>query len=136
MKRKMHKTNLLINGMGNSNWIGGLYYKRNIIYSLLSNKQIADRVSITVITEEENVHLFKPLADRISIRTIPHKRQFEYVTRFIIKSILWNIHYVYPQFGKWQRLMPSKGIHWIADFQHNRLPSLFSQEDYDARTRS
>ena len=41
---------LLIDATGSEGWVGGLYYKKNILYSILQNENITKNTSIIVIT--------------------------------------------------------------------------------------
>lgn len=136
MKKNTHKTKLLINGMGGAGWIGGLYYKRNILFSLLSNELISKQVAITVVTEKENAHIFSTFSDKIDIKCISYRSGREQTLKFMLQSLLSGANVIYPHFGKRQKLLPSKGIHWIPDFQHNRLPTFFQQDEIDSRNTS
>lgn len=48
---------------GNKNWIGGLYYKRNIIFSLLQNEEIRKKYRIIVFAKKEIFDWLKPLGN-------------------------------------------------------------------------
>lgn len=136
MKRHTRKIRLLINGMGGAGWIGGLYYKRNILFSLLCNESISEKVAITVVTEKENAHVFAPFSDSVDIKCVSYRSDRERQFKLTLCSLLSGTDVIYTHLGRRQMLLPSKGIYWIPDFQHNRLPTFFSKEEIDQRTRS
>ena len=134
MRKDTHKTRLLINGTGGSSWIGGLYYRRNILFSLLTNKLISEQVNITVVTEKENAHIFAPFSDRIKIKSISYRSEWEQKLKLMMHTLLSGADVVYTHLGKCQMLLPSKGIYWIPDFQHNRMPQFFAEEECAERS--
>ena len=48
-------------------WIGGLYYKRNILFSLLQNKYIRSNYRIQVHSSSENLQYFKPFEQNVEL---------------------------------------------------------------------
>ena len=50
---------ILIDAFGNNSWIGGLYYKYNIIYSLLQNEYIVDHCELFVMVDSSSQKLFE-----------------------------------------------------------------------------
>ena len=55
----MRKKKILFNGLGNRGWIGGLYYLKNIIFSILQNPAITDRFDIVVLIDGAHADIFE-----------------------------------------------------------------------------
>ena len=66
---------LFIDGTGGKKWIGGLYYKKNIIFSLLENQTISSNVKIFIATEKENEELFTVFGDAVEVKTLKYNSE-------------------------------------------------------------
>lgn len=128
------KNKILIDATGGSKWVGGLYYKKNVLFSLLQNAFIAEHYTFVVISEAENKAVFSDLLAEITYveakRKTPRGKIFEllyYAMKYRCRYVFPCGHQKFSRFG----IIP---IHWIADFQHNRLPELFSDEERNVRT--
>ena len=125
---------ILIDATGGANWVGGLYYKKNILFSLLQNKAVCSKYFFVVATEINNYSVFDEFKNQIKLvqaraDTIQKKR-FE-----LLKiSLIYGCQFVFAADSQLFRLMHKIDIHWIPDFQHNRLPECFSE--FDRKTRS
>ena len=132
----MAKKKLLIDATGNSRWIGGLYYKKNIIFSLLQNEWIKNNYQIMVVTENENRKLFEMFSNDIPIKYIKYKYQKERFLKIYLKMLISQCDYVFPcinaSFCEKFRFI---GINWIPDFQHYHLPENFSEEEQEKRRK-
>ena len=51
------KKKLIILAFGGKSWIGGIYYKKNILFQLLQNENIVSAVDIVVMTSPEIKHV-------------------------------------------------------------------------------
>lgn len=132
------KIGILIDATGDSGWIGGLYYKKNVLFSLTKNEYIVANYSFVVITEKENIPLFDEFSGKVQMICFSSKASAKLshglkIMRLI--CIAWKYHcrYIYP--GKSARLtrfgiIP---IHWYPDFQHKRLPEFFREDEIAAR---
>lgn len=58
---------ILIDAFGNNSWIGGLYYKYNIIYSLLQNEYIVDHCELFVMVDSSSQKLFEKFKDAVTL---------------------------------------------------------------------
>lgn len=126
------KKGIILSAYGGKNWIGGIYYTKNIVYMLSNNEEFVRRYNIYVFVEEPNAHIFDDLKDRVKLIVKSNREAFEkkfFLLGFYIKN---NIRYIYPSNGK--SLFPSvKSIAWIADFQHNYLPEMFKADEIQYR---
>ena len=129
----MNKKKLAILAFGGTNWIGGIYYTKNIAYQLFLNDELRKKIDIYLFTYSDLINEFNGLQS--SIRIIAMKR---YSNPLLFKIALlfslfkMRIKVVFPA----QNFIPQclfKKIYWIPDFQHNRLPSFFNKEEISAR---
>lgn len=129
--------NILIDATGGDFWIGGLYYKKNIIYSLLSNNWIKDRYNFIVVTDSNNVDMFKAFGDKISVKIISYKNIQHKKIKIMLLAKKSHCRYIFPSIGeKACRIINTIGINWIPDFQHLYYPLNFSQKIIDSRNES
>ena len=130
------KKMILIRAIGTENWIGGLYYRRNIVFSLMQNEKIRERV--VVFVSEENAHLFRfgNLVPKIIVCKGTRSDNDKKVLLYIIKN---HGAYVFP--GPKMKGVPSivkkligiKPIMWIPDFQHKKFPDMFNSNQINDR---
>lgn len=125
---KKMKKGILIDGTGSNKWIGGLYYKKNIIFSLLCNQFISENFKIIVVTEKENKFLFDEFKDNIIPITLDKKGKRKNISLLLI-GLRYNCKFIYPNSNsKWRKIGVTP-IDWIPDFQHCVLPSYFSDSE-------
>lgn len=129
MKRK-----LFIIAYNSGHWAGGLYYKRNIVFSLLCNDAIVNQYDIYVLTNASYKSLFAPFKDKIHIKTIRENR----IERRIQEALCGLIHrnsIIFPEDNlKVRNIIGKRCVSWIPDFQHNVFPDFFEQTALDERT--
>ena len=119
------KPGILIYAAGSSEWIGGVYYARNILYQLSLNKKITDRYNLFVFTNETCKMNFYDI-DNIKVIVSKGNERFE-----LLKAIfIHNIRYRYP--GN-KNIAMCRAISWIPDFQHENLKNMFP--DYEVENR-
>lgn len=124
---------LFIDGTGGKKWIGGLYYKKNIIFSLLENQTISSNVKIFIATEKENEELFTVFGDAVEVKTLKYNSEKGRKIKLLLMAILSRADYIFPSFGKIFQYFGIEDINWIADFQHDKFPEFFSEEEIRAR---
>ena len=95
------KIGILIDATGGKDWIGGLYYKKNVLFSLMCNEYITANYSFVLITEKENIPLFDEFSGKIKIIRFSY-RGFSKLDRGLKRLyriwIGWSNHcrYIYP----------------------------------------
>lgn len=123
---------LFINARGGKSWIGGLYHKRNILFSLLQNERICAEYKFEVFSDRENVRLFGSMGSKVrvqKIRSNPLLSKMDVMTRFFFQNGC-----AFPFDGNHAMDMARiKPIAWIADFQEIHYPDFFSKDEIDAR---
>lgn len=126
------KKGILIFAYGDAGWIGGTYYKRNIVFSLLQNEWICKKHNIVILSDEETIELFKCFDNFKNVFLVVGKSGELYLSAVFLK---FHIRYSFPDYethiGK---LMRVHVINWIPDFQHKVYPENFSKEECEGRT--
>lgn len=134
--KKNKKTNILFDATGGSKWIGGLYYKKNVIYALLENEKFNDKYKIVVVTDEENKSVFIEFEPYIKIVTIKYSSNREKIVKNILAGLTNQCKYLFPYWGKkCYSYFGIKEIYWIADFQECHYPEFFTKEMIETRKK-
>ena len=118
-----------------ANWIGGLYYKRNIIFSMLQNSKIRQNYNIIVNVNEKHRKYFEVFINckELIIRNNV-KKKYDKIISFAL-DILFNVKYVFDSDkNKWHKFINSCFISWIPDFQHLHYPDYFTEKENVGRT--
>ena len=126
---------LLIDATGSEGWVGGLYYKKNVLYSILQNENITKNTSIIVITEK-NIDIFDCFSQNVKI--IKMKPKYRRVKIFVL-SLINKVDFYFPYSasydnGEWAfKKIGVRLINWIPDFQHKHYPLFFSLDEINNR---
>lgn len=127
------KPGILLVGKGSNQWIGGLYYIKNIAFVLSQSQQICEKYNIFVLVYKENKEVFSGLPNNIKIVKIPKVlKEFEKFCRVLFCKVN-NIKYMFPCSTKLSNFLAIQGISWIPDFQHNQLPEFY--DDFEREKR-
>ncbi len=130
----MKKKTVLLYAAGSKDWIGGLYYVKNVAFQLSQNKDLLSKYNLVLwIQDKDNAAVFSDLPDIIKIKYSPSNNGgISYLCSYIY-GIFNNVKAVYPMSNGNTRLGKKKLVNWIPDFQHNRLPENFMQDEIDSR---
>ena len=130
------KKGVLLVGNGSSNWIGGLYYIKNIAFVLSQNIHTLSDYSIYILTVQKHKCIFEDLPDCIQVSVIPNI--FENVSHVyrVIFAKIHNIKYIFPCATHLKPIIGVRGISWIPDFQHNHLTQMYTEEERQNRIAS
>lgn len=134
---------ILFLAYGGKHWVGGLYYVKNVIYTLRQSDQFKKGWQVVVVTEPENKGLFDEFADSIIIRLnckyytainrrlfhlwIIYKYKIDYIYPIAADCRLWGLPH---PFFCW---IKRHEVCWIPDFQHLHLKQYFREEDLKLR---
>ena len=115
------KKKILIDAVGGSNWIGGVYYKKNILFSLFQNEKIRENTQIDVAVDKKFAHIFKPFEGQINIRILNCKNPI--LKNLVIGwwALLGKYDYCYSSVELIPSYLNKVAINWIPDFQHKYL---------------
>lgn len=128
------KKSIAIDATGERGWIGGLYYKKNILFSIIQNENILSNFEIIILTNRENEHLFAEFGDKAKICLIPSfKNRLGKLFKLLV-CLRNQCQYLFPYYGKnFYKYFGITEIYWIPDFQECYYPQFFSQELIEQR---
>lgn len=138
------KLNILFHAWSDNGWIGGVYYVKNIVFSLLQSKETLEKINIYILTKSEFENVFSSLSDsgnvtilysdRLSMKQKVIKKlkkiwHVNVLKRTVHRDLLsvvakYNIDYIYPMCYE-DQVYGNKGIMWIPDLQHIYYPEFF-----------
>ena len=130
----MSKKVILIDALEGEKWIGGLYYRKNILYSMLQSDYLQRKFKIIVAVNQKYKMLFQEFEDQITLLTFPaEKRRLNNIFLSML-ILLYRVKYVFPCGGENHFLdIGAEKIYWIPDFQDCYYPDFFPKEDLLAR---
>lgn len=121
----MRKPGIIIYAAGSSEWIGGIYYAKNILYQLSINKIINKNYSIYVFTNQICKDVFTNLKN---VKVIVSKSGSK--LDFMKAIFFYNIRYRYPGF---KNIGLCKAISWIPDFQQECMSDMFPEKEIEEK---
>lgn len=143
---------ILFHNWVNENWMGGVYYIRNMIFALLQNKEAMEELHIYILSNSTTANVFEDLKNNEKV-TLILSDKLTYSQRLLkkIKKIWYadvlkkNVHrdllltvnkykidYIYPMCYK-EDVYANKGISWIPDLQHIYYPEYFPGDSLNER---
>lgn len=112
--------NLIILANNSNNWIGGLYYKSNIIFMLKKNEWINRNIKITVVCNDYSYRFLSELFPDLEYIVDNHVRlKWLYNIKMLFK---YNNSFFFPSD---YLFLSKRHIAWIADFQHIHYKDFF-----------
>lgn len=130
---------ILINCIGNGDWLGGLYYSKNFAIQLSFCEQFAKKYSLFLCVSKNQVNLFNdvPKSVRLVTKESIEKNAFSFL-HFLLAN---HVKVIFPIMG-YRRikkvflcLLGVLPIYWIPDFQHLHLPEFFSEAEVRSRNK-
>ncbi len=126
---------ILIFALSRTPWIGGIYYRKNIVNMMLANDKISKQFNIIVLTNKKYRKIFESFGKSIKLELCEDNIG---TGKAMMKAMLCclknRIKYVFPimpfSFFKLLRITP---VSWIADFQHNHYPEFFDEDEINER---
>lgn len=149
------KKNILFLGAGYDNWKGGLYYVKNMLFSLLQYEKTKNIFHIYVLVNKKDYDVFRDYAhnyDNVTL-IVNNTKKIELIRKKIRKTIctilnksyVWdlssgimekyNIDIVFP-LTKIDYKYNERGVNWIPDFQCIHYPEFFENDDLSYRMRN
>lgn len=128
---------ILLDAGSIDNWIGGIYYIKNITYSLLLNEKITSKYSLVIFVREKYQSVFTCF-DNIKIETLKTDASiFEKACKKIELLLKYKIKYIYNYSdANWMGLGKKKAIYWIPDFQNDYYPEFFSEKENKTKQKA
>jgi len=143
--------NILFIANGGKEWIGGLYYVKNIIYTLFKNDMISSSVNIYILVKKENTDLFRSFLKYENVIILQYNNIFfnKFIKKIsgkifdkildlelLHKMKILKVDYIYPVNSYPYLFLENKCIFWIPDFQHIHLPEMFSKKEIRLRNKA
>lgn len=126
----MKKKTILMIALSRHPWIGGIYYKKNIIFSLLQNERIRKDFQIVVLVNQKYSEIFSEFSEITMITCKDDIPLLQAAWTGFCCFLKYRIKFIFPLKNlpgvKLLGIMP---ISWIADFQHNYFPEFFSRQE-------
>lgn len=148
------KKNILFLGVGDKKWIGGLYYVKNMLFSLLQYEKTEDFFQIYVLINRRDFGVFEEyekkyknvriIIDKNSAGENVRKKIRKEYCNLLGRSCEWalsagivekyHIDLIFPLTRIDDKYI-DKEILWIPDFQHYHYPEFFSEEEIKKREK-
>jgi glycosyltransferase involved in cell wall biosynthesis len=124
------KKSLVISAYVTPTWIGGIYYRKNILFSLLQNKALLKEYRIIVLANVDVAKHFDNITgDFLLIRDNINNKLMKKLFKCYI-TLRHNVKYIFPANVKSNsKKFGPKLLYWIADFQHYHYPQFFTEGD-------
>ena len=134
-------------GAVSKEWMGGLNYFNNLLFSIdsLNNKELQIFVFVGKKTDEDIKNMFRKYATVIEDRIFDRKslkwflmklEQKIFKTNFLLENILKKYDIQVLSHTSITKFKNIKNINWIPDFQHIHLPQMFSKKEIENRDKS
>lgn len=132
----MRKKTFLLIALSRHPWIGGIYYKKNILFSLLQNPRITEAYQIVVLVNQKYAEVFSEFSDLVKIIICKDDIHFLQAAFTGFGCFLkYSVRFIFPLMNiPGLKLLGITPISWIADFQHNYYPEFFSDQEVRKRT--
>lgn len=128
----MSKTKILFDATGDESWIGGVYYKKNVLFGLLNCDCFVARYEAVVVTNARLIGMFDCFKGSVELIALdcPNRR----LKKLKICAIAARTHckFIFHSF-KDLPFPRVRAIAWIPDFQHKRFPKFFDRSSVMGR---
>jgi hypothetical protein len=126
-----------------SHWIGGVYYLRNFLNTILENQEFHN-TEIIVLCPKEHLTEFADFNEFSNVSVVVRKPVFRVLNKgfskvlrpfkrelmidVLLLKFFRNIFRIYPVIGFPLLGLQRNSVYWIPDFQHKLLPQFFSAQ--------
>ncbi|NFO47803.1 glycosyltransferase family 4 protein [Clostridium botulinum] len=115
---------------GNDNWIGGIYYLKNILWSINYNENIKRNYKIIVLTDRRYKELFEKLEDGMEIHYYNSNSKISRLILLLKILLIRQVDYIY-YYHEYKfdlfNILRKKAIYWVPDFQELHYPEYFTE---------
>lgn len=119
------KKSIVFRISGNKQWIGGVYYYKNVIFSTLCNPEIIRIYDIVICVTQSNYSTFKEFEDKAKIKILPENKILFDMMIFLKMMNPLNKYVYCLNSTRYDRVIGKKSIYWIPDFQYLYYPEYF-----------
>lgn len=130
------RKNILICALSGKNWMGGIYYIKNLLFQLSISDEANDKYSYYIFTKNDMINEFSEFIQKMKIVVIEYNEDDEIQEQLIRTCTDNNIDVVLPVVGGgYSWLINDISLYWIPDFQEVHLPENFSSSVIESRRR-
>lgn len=128
---------ILIFALNRTPWIGGIYYRKNIVNMMLRNDAIRQKYRIVVLVNKKHAEVFRTFGDQIDLELCEDGIGIvQAMVRAMLCCFKYRVKYVFPlRPFSFLKYFGITAVSWIADFQHCVYPEFFSEEEVALRNR-
>lgn len=117
---------------GSERWAGGLYYAKNIAYSIGLNDYITNKYQIILIVDFSLRKYFERMPKGIKVIYLFFKNKKIQNIELLFQLIANRAIVVFPKSVQ-IKFLKITSIAWIPDFQHIRMPEMFTEDEIRKR---
>lgn len=119
-----------------ANWVGGLYYKRNILFALTQNEFIRNNYELEVHSYcPEDLKFFEPFKNDVRLVESDERKKIGKIRALLYEFIHRGLYEFPSRESGLRYLCGVKAIQWIPDFQHDCYPEYFSPDEIELRMK-
>lgn len=130
----MFMKNVLIWTRGNANWMGGVYYTRNLLFQLSSLDNIKEEYCFFLCVDFNLVNEYVGLDKLLNIQFIEKREEREQLLKLCDQ---YDIDVVLPmEYDTYSWVVSDICVYWIPDFQEIHLPQNFPKRVLEERAQT
>lgn len=134
LEKNMRK-NILMYALAGKNWLGGIYYIKNLLFQLSISDEAQNKYSYYMIVNKDVINEFSEFIQPMKIEMIECNETDELQLLSVCND--FQIDVVLPiGGGGYTWLIKDISLYWIPDFQEIHLPENFSLYDIEDRKRT
>ncbi len=123
--------NVLMYVFGERNWMGGIYYVKNLLFQLSISCEARKKYRYFILANNSVISEFLELIDSMNIIVIERDGALEQLLSVCTE---YNIDVVLPIYGEaYTWIIKELCLYWIPDFQEIYFPENFSAKDIEDR---
>lgn len=127
------KKRILVLAKGDRNWLGGVYYTRNILYVMSFIEDVKEKYDVFLSVADEWKSEFNGLDKSLNLRFVEDHMNEERIIELCDK---YSIDIVFPVTGiAYSWIISDICIYWIPDFQELHFPENFGADLIEHRER-
>ncbi len=121
------KRNILMCALHGKNWIGGVYYIKNLLFQLSISLEANCKYNYFIFCDNTVISEFSELIEQMSITVVEYDKSPEYLLSVCSD---YDIDVVLPiTGGDYTWILKERCIYWIPDFQERHYPQNFAEKE-------
>lgn len=124
------KKDFYLDVRGGKGWVGGLYYRRNVLYSLMQNTEFTNAFRVRALCTQDSLHLLDDFAGIDRVRIDGKMQKAVRYAALVVQHAFFYPAYPGRLTESARHLQP---VYWIPDFQEEHYPGFFETGEIEAR---